>query len=109
MHILCTITLLFLSISLLTEPLLAQDADSTSNCTTDSLVISTGWNRISDTSETWHNTDPHWRIIHIDVNPKPTSLETEQATIIPFQRKIPLGESRWINRSGLFVGVKDGT
>ncbi|MGE3799843.1 MAG: hypothetical protein AB7H80_02370 [Candidatus Kapaibacterium sp.] len=98
-----TAILLLLTLS----SLLAQERES--NCTTDSLIISTGWDRATDTSEVWRDADAYWRVIRIDVNPKPTSIETGQAAIVPYQCMIPLGESRWINGSSELLETADGT
>ena len=68
-------------------------------CRTDSLVITTGWDRTVDTSEIWNHADPHWRVVDIEVDPMPTSLETGQAEIVPYARMVPIGGSRWINGS----------
>ncbi len=86
-----------------------QDVNTPEHCLTDSLVVSTGWDREADTSEIWRDADPYWRVVEIDVNPMPTSIRTAQARIVPLQCMIPLGESRWINGSSLLAETADGT
>lgn len=65
-------------------------------CDTDSLIVSTGWDRLKDTLEIFKDQDPYWEVVKIVANPMPTSLGEWQATIsIP--APISSSECQWIH------------
>lgn len=65
-------------------------------CETDSLIVSTGWDRLKDTLEIFEDEDPYWEVVKIIANPMPTSLGAWKATI---DRPAPIssGECQWIH------------
>lgn len=64
-------------------------------CDTDSLIVSTGWDRLKDTLEIFREHDPYWEVVKIVANPTPTSLGEWEATIgIP--APISSGLCRWL-------------
>lgn len=52
----------------------AQEVDSTDNCLTDSLVISTGWNRAENRLERYSTEDYYWKVVRVNANPLPPKI-----------------------------------
>ena len=94
---------------LLLSSLSAQQGLQAMECNTDSLVINTGWDHAADTTEIWHDFDSRWRLVRMDIDPQPTSIETGQGSIVPFRCMVPLGDSRWINGSRELQETPQGT
>ena len=65
-------------------------------CNTDSLVISTGWDRLDDTVEVFDKKDSWWRVERIAAGSTHQLFLPEHAPIIPFAHLIPIDGCRWI-------------
>ena len=66
------------------------------HCETDSLVISTGWDRLDDTVEVFDKTDSWWKVEHIATGSSHQRFLPIFAPIIPYVQAIPIDDSRWI-------------
>lgn len=55
-------------------------------CETDSLIFSTGWDRVDDTLEVFDDRDSYWRITRVVANPLPPRIPPWDAAIVQHAR-----------------------
>lgn len=93
-----TVLLLLSTFIIWTNPVWSQARSE--HCDTDSLTISTGWDRLEDTVEVFDKTDSWWKVERVASGSTHQLFLPVYAPIIPYAQAIPVDDSRWIGDVG---------